>query len=80
MGIEINMKNENGKDKPIKNHPTIFPLGFSVGKLDGDILIVEFVDSNSNGELTTINSFALTIKKAKELSEALTLACNDNED
>jgi hypothetical protein len=70
---------KNSKIKSIKNHPTIFPLGFSVGRADGDILIVEFMDRNSNEEVTIINSFALTIKKAKELSEALISACDDNE-
>lgn len=66
--------------RPKKNHPTIFPLGFSVGKLDSDILVVEFVDSNSSNELTIINSFALTEKKAKELSEALLSAFDGNDE
>ncbi len=62
--------------KPIKKHPTIFPLGFSVGRTADDIVIIEFIDSNS-GELTIINSFALPAKKAKELSDGLIGACED---
>lgn len=56
---------------PTKTQPTLFPFGFSVGKLDDDIIVIDFLDQNSE-ELTVIGSFALTPKKVEELAKALT--------
>lgn len=72
------MKNKN-ELKIKKNNPTIFPLGFFVGELDGEIVVIEFIDTTQDNEVSIINSFALTVKKARELSEALISACDNND-
>ncbi|MCG9027071.1 hypothetical protein [Laribacter hongkongensis] len=67
-------KPTESQQQPIKSQPTFFPFGFSVGKLDDDIVIIDFVDlvDRESGKLTVISSFALTPQKAQELARALT--------
>lgn len=62
------------KNSVMKNVPTYFPFGFSIGKVeDGHVFLVEFYDNTrgENDNLSVIGSFALTATKAKELADAL---------
>lgn len=62
----------------IKLKPTIFPLGFSVSKVEDSLVIINFADV-LNGERTIIESIALPREKAEQLSVALSEAIRDLE-
>lgn len=54
----------------IKNKPTVFPLGFTVGLVESGPIIVDFVDI-LNGVPTIIESIALSKEKAEALASAI---------
>lgn len=58
-----------------RSKPSIFPLGFGLAATEDGMVIIDFLDE-INGERTTIESIALTKKKAemliKSLKEAVT--------
>lgn len=56
--------------KLVKIKPTVFPLGFSLGKVEGSLIIIDFIDI-INGKHTIIESMALPLEKAAQLSTAL---------
>jgi hypothetical protein len=62
----------------IKNKPTIFPLGFSVGLVENGPVIVDFVDV-LNGVPTIIESIALSREKAEALASAIMEAVENEE-
>ncbi len=58
-------------DKIIKLKSTIFPLGFTVGSVEGQVLIIDFVDT-IDGKTTITESIALPTGKAAQLATAIT--------
>ncbi|MEI2771870.1 MAG: hypothetical protein ABTR54_07930 [Candidatus Competibacter sp.] len=73
------MKHSNRKsdDMVIKLKPTIFPLGFTVSQVEKSLVIVDFIDIIS-GKPTVLESIALPIEKAHQLSSALTEALKND--
>lgn len=70
--------NKKSDRRLIKTKPTIFPLGFSVSKVEDSLVIIEFVDT-LNGENTILESIALPKEKAEHLSAALVEAIKNGE-
>jgi hypothetical protein len=64
--------------KLIKLKPTIFPLGFSVSKVEDSLIIINFADE-INGQRTIIESIALPKEKAEQLAAALSDAIKNDE-
>lgn len=64
--------------KLIKLKPTIFPLGFSVSKVEDSLIIINFADE-INGERTIIESIAMPKEKAEQLATALSDAIKNDE-
>ena len=58
-----------------KDISTVFPSGFGIRKVEGDIIVIEFIDLLGKvAESPTakiIGSFALPSKKANQLAERL---------
>jgi hypothetical protein len=59
--------------QPIKTKPTVFPLGFAIGQVESDVIVIDFIDE-FNGAQTIIESIALPMNKAAELANALAQA------
>lgn len=54
--------------------PTILPGGYGIGKIDGDMLILNFYDIGANEKIIT--SLAMPRKNALEMAEAIKTAAN----
>jgi hypothetical protein len=71
-------ENKKSDKKLIKLKPTIFPLGFSVSKVEDSLIIINFADE-INGEKTIIESIAMPKEKAAQLATALSDAIKNDE-
>lgn len=67
-----------------KPKPTNYPMGFAVKKLEDEIIILDFIDKDFEGDeefsYVITNSIAISKKRAIELKEALEKAINDEEE
>ncbi len=68
--------NENQQDAVKKLKTSILPFGFSIGLIDNDLILVEFVDE-LNGENVIVESIALTKNKTVNLITALQQALQE---
>jgi len=63
----------------IKTKPTVFPLGFTVSQVENSFVVIDFID-NLNGRHTIIESVALPLEKANQLSQAITEATENGKE
>lgn len=75
----MNSPTKKSSKNLMKTKPTIFPLGFAVGKVENSAIVVEFFDV-LNGEHTIIESIAMPFEKAMQLSITLKEAIEHAED
>ena len=73
--------NQNEK-KIKKNCRTFFPMGFGVGKVEGSIIVLDFMDiiDAENDVYEIIASIAMTKDKAKSLMSSLDDVVNKSDD
>lgn len=57
----------------IKSKPTILPMGFAVGQVEDELIVIDFIDEFS-GQPAIIESIAMPKSKAMRLSNALAKA------
>lgn len=70
------MTSKRNEYKKMKS--TILPMGFAVGLIDDDLVIVDFLDE-LNQEKVIAESIVLTKSKAKELVKSLNKIINNDE-
>lgn len=67
---------QKSKENIVKTKPTIFPLGFTIGVIEDDLVIIDFMDV-INEKRTILESIVLSKQKAEQLSQALQDAIRD---
>ena len=65
--------NPDNEGTLVKLKPSILPMGFAIGQVEEDFIVIEFIDS-FDGVTTIIESIALPKSKASQLANALTKA------
>ena len=74
-------KNNDRKVNKIKSYPVIYPMGFGIGAdVENKIIILDFMDDSDNSEeIIVTGSYAIPIKKAKDLVKGIENVIKDME-